>query len=385
MLYREMGKTGELVSVLGFGCMRLPIIDGKNSIINEKKAVEMIEYAVEHGINYFDTAYPYHGSMEGGGASEPFLKKALHNHRNGIKIATKSPTWLINEYSDFEKYLDIQLERLGTDHIDFYLLHTLNRRLWAAAKKADYAKFLDNAIKSGKIKHAGFSFHDNALLFKEIVDSYDWEFCQIQHNYIDENYQAGKEGLDYAAKKGLGIVIMEPLRGGSLAKNLPDEVLNVLKKANPERSAADWALSWLWNNGDISIVLSGMTTMEQLEENIKIAENGLPDSMTEEEVNAINIAKKMYRDKLKVNCTACGYCMPCPVGVDIPGSFEKYNDYYLFDSESVRNSSIWRYNYHQSGEKKASNCIECGRCEEHCPQNIPIRKMLKEVVKTFEK
>ena len=232
MLYRQMGRTGIEASALGFGCMRLPILNGNVELIDEELATKMIEYAIDNGINYFDTAFPYHSSsFTKGGMSELFVGKALKNHRHKVNIATKLPTWIISSSDDMDRMLDLQLERLQTDHIDFYLLHRLNEPTWEITKKYNGFKFLESAINDGRIKHAGFSFHDEFVLFKEIVDAYDWSFCQIQYNYMDENYQAGRAGLDYAASKGLGVIIMEPLRGGNLANIVPPDIQKIWDRA----------------------------------------------------------------------------------------------------------------------------------------------------------
>ncbi len=384
MLYRECGKTGEQVSILGFGCMRLPVIGGDPTQIDEEKAIAMIRYAIEHGVNYIDTAYPYHGTgMHGGGASEPFVAKALKDgYRERVKLATKLPSWLINSRSDMDRFLDEQLERLQTDHIDFYLLHSLGMRTWSKLKELGFADFLDKALQTGKIKHAGFSFHDRLGLFKEIVDAYDWSFCQIQYNYLDEEYQAGTAGLQYAASKGLGVVVMEPLRGGKLAANLPQPVLDMLGRAAEKRTPAEWGLRWVWNHPEVSVVLSGMGTMEQVVENIKVAERAEAKSLTAPEIAMFKQIKDFFHEKTKVNCTACGYCMPCPHGVNIPACFSMYNDYSIF-GESIERLKFL-YNFRLGEEGKASKCVECGLCESHCPQGIPIRAELKKLKELVE-
>lgn len=389
MLYRKYGKTNEQVSVLGFGCMRLPIIGGDPTKIDEEKAIKMIRHAIDEGVNYVDTAYPYHGTgMAKGGASEPFVAKALKDgYRERVKLATKLPSWLIKTRADMDKYLNEQLERLETDTIDFYLVHTLGSHTWPILKEAGITEFLDQAIKDGRIKHAGFSFHERVGLFKEIIDYYDWSFCQIQYNYLDEDYQAGKEGLEYAAKKGLGIAIMEPLRGGKLAENLPEEALHFFQQVDVKRTPAEWALRWVWNHPEVSVVLSGMTTIDQVTENIKVADEARANSLTAKELAIINQVKTLYKEKIKVNCTACAYCMPCPEGVNIPGCFTVYNDYSIFGGTSASETKDrykFLYNFRIGSKAYASNCIECGKCETHCPQSIEIRKELKNVQELFE-
>jgi len=380
MLYRKFGKTNENVSILGFGCMRLPLIPGGNPTeIDEELATELIHHAIDEGVNYIDTAYPYHGTgMDKGGQSEIFVGKALKNgYREKVKLATKLPSWLIKTRKDMDRYLNEQLERLQTNYIDFYLVHSINNHMWSNLKEVGIAEFLDGAIKDGRIKHAGFSFHDKLELFKDVVDYYDWSFCQIQYNYLDENFQAGKEGLEYATQKGLGIAIMEPIRGGKLAHHLPKDVQNIFDQANTKRSPADWALRWVWDHSGVSVVLSGMNTMDQVQENLKSANVAEIKSLTVEEIEVVDQVKAIFKEKIKVNCTACGYCMPCLEGVNIPSCFSMYNNYQMFGEEDA-------YNMRLAPQQKASNCVECGICETHCPQGILIRDELKNVKEAFE-
>ena len=379
MLYRKFGKTNEMVSILGFGCMRLPLLPGGDATkIDEKLATKIIRYAIDEGVNYIDTAYPYHGTgMGSSGQSEPFVGKVLKDgYREKVKIATKLPSWLIKTRADMDRYLNEQLERLETDTIDFYLVHAINNTLWENVKEAGIAEFLDQAIRDGRIRYAGFSFHDKQESFDEIVDGYDWSFCQIQYNYLDEAFQAGRKGLNYAAQKGLGLTIMEPLRGGKLAENLPVAVQTAFKIANPEMTPAEWALRWIWNHPEVSVLLSGMNSMEQVAENIKIAQTATGNSFTDKENDVIERAKNIFRQRVKVNCTGCSYCMPCPAGVNIPGCFSFYNNYHMFGREEM-------YRILQP-EQRASGCIECGQCETHCPQSISIREELKNVKAIFE-
>ncbi len=383
MVYRKFGKTGEMVSALGFGCMRLPILGNDPSHIDEDKAIQMLRYAIDGGVNYVDTAYPYHGTgFDHGGSSELLVAKALKDgYRERVHLATKLPSWLIKNRADMDKYLNEQLERLQTKSIDFYLVHSLNKGVWKVLKECGIGEFLDQAIKDGRIKYAGFSFHDQAELFKEIVDYYDWSFCQIQYNYLDEHFQAGKEGLGYAAQKGLGVVIMEPLRGGNLT-NLPQAAQMILAQAEVQRTPAEWGLRWVWNHPEVSVVLSGMTTMEQVEENLKIAEQAEAHSLTVKELELIAQVKKFFQERIKVNCTACSYCMPCPVGINIPTCFANYNDCYVFDAKEATTK---RYQGVISKmAAPASKCVECGHCENHCPQGIAIRQELKRVKELFE-
>ncbi len=383
MLYRKYGKTNEMVSTLGFGCMRLPIIGTNPTEIDEAKATEMIRYAIDNGVNYVDTAYPYHGTgMANPGESEPFVGRALKDgYREKVKLATKLPSWLINSRDDMDKYLNHQLERLQTSYIDFYLVHALEIGTWEKLEKLGIKEFLDSALADGRIKHAGFSFHDKPESFPKIVDSYDWSFCQIQYNYIDEEFQAGKVGLEYAASKGLGIAIMEPLRGGKLAVNLPESINEIFDKSENKKSAAGWALSWVLNHPEVSVILSGMGQMFELEDNLKICSEILPNSLSEKDVEILDKAKVTFKSRIKNNCTACGYCMPCPFGVNIPRNFAFYNDYYVFGDKEKTVGSFKRF---VKPEERASKCVECGKCESHCPQAIEIRKDLKKVKEVLE-
>lgn len=387
MLYRKMKRSGKDLSILGFGCMRFPIFDNDPSKIDEEKAEEMLRYAIDHGVNYLDTAYPYHGSgSTDGGNSEPFLGRFLsQGYREKIVLASKLPSWFITSREDMDMYLDKQLKRLQTDHIDFYLVHALGNKFWTNLVPMGLPEFLDKALADGRIKNAGFSFHDDSVdLFKKIVDAYDWDFCQVQYNYLDEDYQAGKEGLEYAISKGLGIVIMEPLKGGSLAQALPEDATKILSELDMERKPVDWALSWLWDRPDVHVVLSGMNTMEQVHENIALAEKTVPGCLSAKEHEAINKVKTIMHNKVQVDCTSCGYCMPCPEGIDIPRNFFYYNNYHRFDDKQTRIGSQIMFNNLLTEEQKGVNCVECGHCEPLCPQNIEIIEKLKDVTRVME-
>lgn len=370
MQYRKFGKTDFEVSALGFGCMRLPVIDDDSSKINEQEAIKLVRHAIDNGVNYIDTAYPYHN-----GNSELFVGKALKDgYREKVKLATKLPVWLVKDYSDFDKYLDEQLEKLQTDHIDMYLLHALDKKRIDFLEALGVYKFLGKAIESGKIKYAGFSFHDDVNTFKRIVDAYDWTFCQIQYNILDENYQAGTEGLKYAASKGLAVVIMEPLKGGKLAVSIPDSVREVYNNSKVNRTPANLSLSWVWNHPEVTLLLSGMNSLEQLKENIATVENAVSNSLSKEELTLVDNVKTAYKKCIKVDCTKCEYCMPCPFGVNIPENFSLYNNVYMYNAleESTKN-------YAAMINGKAELCKECGKCEAVCPQHLYIRKHLKEV------
>jgi len=357
----------------------LPIVGGTGAVdlfdpnkpIKEMTASRMIHYAIEHGINYFDTAYPYHG-----GQSEVFLGKHLKPYRERVYLATKLPTWLVQGRHDFERFLAEQLKRLETDYIDFYLLHGLNRQAWATMKELGALDFLNQVLVDGRIRYAAFSFHDDVKIFKEIVDGYDWAMCQIQYNYFDEYYQAGKEGLMYAASKGVGVVVMEPLRGGKLTDRIPEEIRILWDSAPVKRSPAEWALRWVWNHAEVSTALSGMSSMAQLIENHRIAEDAKAGTLSGTELELIAKICEAYRNMLRIGCTSCAYCMPCPYGVNIPLNFSLYNDSFMFKDEDL---NFMLYNHMLTPEQRASNCAECSECEKLCPQQIKIPEELKKV------
>jgi len=382
MKYRVFGKTGLQISALGFGCMRLPVIGKDRSQIDEEKAMEMVHLAIDKGVNYFDTAYPYHAKdFSTGGVSELFLAKALKKvDRENIHIATKLPSWLIESREDMESYLDEQLERLKTGYIDFYLLHSLKRLLWDKLLKYEVIEFLDSAIKAGKIRYAGFSFHDDLTLFKEVVDAYNWTLCQIQYNYFDEDYQAGREGLEYAADRNIAVVVMEPLRGGLLVSGLPLKARQIFKETASGRSEAEWALRWLWKQPGISTVLSGMSHLHHVKENLKLAEVVSEAVWTEKDEAAVRKTRGIINEQQRVNCTTCGYCMPCPEGVNIPFNLALSNDHHIFHD---RNAGF-RYKMVLSESERASSCVQCGQCLEKCPQQIPIPDELEHVADLFE-
>ena len=378
MLYRSMKRSPDKISILGFGCMRLPVKDQRIENIDDEKFTEMLHYAIDNGVNYVDTAWPYHNE-----ASEPAVGRALSGgYRDKVFLATKLPTWLIESREDMDFYLNEQLKRLQTDHIDYYLVHALTKTRWKKITSHDVFDFLDSARKDGRIRNAGFSFHDELPLFKEIVDSYDWDFCQIQYNYMDENYQAGKEGLDYAASKDLGVIIMEPLRGGHLAGNIPEDIRSIWEETNEGTSPAGWGLRWVWSHEAVTTVLSGMSDMEQVRDNVDTAKKGHVDNLSADEVDMISRVRDIYRQRMRVPCTNCRYCMPCPAGVNIPECFNRLNIAYMFEDPEFAKTT---YKIFTRENGKASLCIECGKCEEVCPQNIAIRESLKEVVHLFEK
>lgn len=383
MLYRTMPKIDEKLSVLGFGCMRLPAT--KEGLVDKPRAIEQIRYAVDQGVNYIDTAWPYHS-----GVSEIVVGEALcSGYRDKAYIATKLPSWMVTGRDHMDYFLNEQLKRLKTGQIDFYLMHNLAGPMWNSLKQMEILDFIEKAKQSGRIKHAGFSFHGRVDDFKRIVDDYPWEFCQIQYNYLDEYHQAGTEGLKYAAENDLGIIIMEPLRGGNLGiPDPPSEIAAVWDRAPEKRTPVEWALRWVWDHPEVTTVLSGMNEEAHVKENIRIARAALPQSLSPEEHALISEASDTYKKLMKVNCTGCQYCMPCPEDVNISSAFEILNKLYLFKNEeeakimyAARCSNLF------SGSDKegyASNCIQCGECIEKCPQSIPIPDILEDVVDTLE-
>jgi hypothetical protein len=376
-----MPKNGDELSILGFGCMRLASkADGS---IDEERATKQLRYAIDHGVNYVDTAWPYHM-----GESEPFVGRALvGGFREKVKLATKLPSWLIEKREDMDKYLKAQLEKLRTDHIDYYLIHALVGELWDSVENLGVKDFLDRAKADGRIRNAGFSFHGASEDFSRIVDAYDWDFCQIQYNFLDEKNQAGTAGLEYAASNGLGVIIMEPLRGGNLTKTVPAAVKVIWDEAPEKRTPAEWAFRWIWNHPEVTVVLSGMNDEANIRENLAVADQAYPNSLTEGELNLVKRVEKKYRELMKVACTGCQYCMPCPSGINIPLCFEHYNNLTLADN---REGEKFMYAARLGGAvalgtpEFASLCVECGECREKCPQHIDIPVVLESVVEELE-
>lgn len=377
--YRKFGKLDWEASALGFGAMRLPIIGKDSSNIDEPQSIKMIRYAIDNGVNYVDTAYPYHQ-----GESEKLVGKALQDgYRKKIRLATKMPTWLTEQREDFDKFLNEQLEKLKTDYIDFYLLHGLRGERWGTLQELEVFDWAEGAIEDGRIKHLGFSFHDELSIFKEIIDAYDkWTFCQIQLNYMDTEYQAGLEGLRYAADKGLAVVIMEPIKGGKLAVTPPADVKKIWKKAEKDRTPAEWALQWVWNHPEVSTVLSGMSEMKHVKENIQYADRSGPGKLTEEELKLYRMVVDTYNNLGFIGCTECRYCMPCPEGVEIPKILGYYNEYYMNEQSDEIKQKYWE---EISPEMGPANCVACGQCEEQCPQELPIRKFMNETNRIFKR
>jgi predicted aldo/keto reductase-like oxidoreductase len=364
MQHRRLGKLGWEVSVLGFGAMRLPLVGKEMGQVNEPESIRMMRYAIDHGVNYVDTAYPYHE-----GRSEGVVGKALKDgYREKVKVATKLPVWLVEDAKDFDRYLNEQLERLQMEKIDFYLVHGLNSKSWARVRDLGVIRWAEGAMADGRFDHLSFSFHDDFEAFKRIVDGYDdWTFAQVQYNYMDIDYQAGRRGVEYAASKGLPIVVMEPIRGGQLAKTR-GPVAEVWKTAARKRSPAAWALLWVWNQPEVSVALSGMSTMEQVAENVALADSARPGILTPEELAVIDRAREAYKGLVPIPCTDCRYCLPCSGGVEIPAIFELYNDAMVYED---RGAPRWRYRQLKE-EERADRCNKCGECTDACPQEIDI-------------
>lgn len=373
MQYRKLVKGSDELSVLGYGCMRFP---SKNGRVDEVKVEEQILYSINQGVNYFDTAYPYHN-----GKSEVILGKVIrkHNLRNHVFIADKLPAFLVKKPEQIETFFKTQLERLEMTYIDYYLMHMLGSlKSWQQLKDFGVIEFLEEKKAAGQIRHIGFSFHGMPDEFIKILEDYNWDFCQIQFNYLDEFSQAGLTGLKRAHELDIGVVIMEPLRGGNLAAKAPNKVKDRFNDFSLTRSPADWALRWIWNHEEISVILSGMNVDEHIIENIRVASEVTPNSMSKEEIQVVNDVKIIYRDLMKVPCTGCNYCMPCPFGVDIPQTFTDYNNKYFFGSMGARAFYIGRdLGMVGKANSGANHCSECGLCEKHCPQNIAIRQELK--------
>jgi len=355
--------------------MRLPVIDGVQNRIDYPAATAMLRDAIDAGVNYVDTAFPYHGTgFDQPGESEGFVGAALADgYRERVLLATKMPSWLIETRADMERHLAEQLERLQTDHIDCYLIHALKATWWDKLVAAGVRGFLGDAIADGRIRYAGFSFHDELPVFKRIVDAYPWTFAQIQYNLLDVDYQAGRQGLEYAAERGLGVIVMEPLKGGRLAGHVPADVVAAWDTADAKRTPAQWALRWVWDQPAVSLLLSGMTTPEQVADNIATAATGEPDSLTCAERELVGTVRDIYRSRTRVDCTACKYCLPCPEGVDIPGVFARLNNASLYDDYEGAKAA-----YLEKVAEKASACVLCGECVPKCPQHIDIPTTLRE-------
>ena len=374
MQYRK-DKYGAELSILGFGCMRF---SKKGGSIDIDKAEREILCAYRAGVNYFDTAYAYSGSEAAIG--EIFERNGM---REKIKIATKLPQYLVSSRAALDKYFNEELCRLRTDYIDYYLMHHLTDiAMWEKLKRVGVIEWIEQKKASGAIRNIGFSYHGNSDGFLQILNDYDWDICQIQYNYFDEHSQAGVTGLKAAAQKGIPVVIMEPLRGGKLVQMLPEEAKKVMAQSGKNRTPAAWSFRWLYNQPEVTVVLSGMNSVEMVEENCATAASARAGELTQADFAVLKRVNQIIRAKEKVGCTGCRYCMPCPKGVDIPGAFQSYNAMY------IESKSQGRFEYAQTvGMRKksafADNCIGCGKCEQHCPQEIPIRQKLKEADKAL--
>jgi len=403
--YRDFGSLDFKPSALGFGAMRLPLLgqrasgdaegDGrgtgshstrpdkvKASDIDRALATRMLHYAIDHGVNYVDTAYYYHD-----GASEPWLGEALRGgYRERVRLATKLPAWKCEQPADFDRFLNDQLERLQTDSIDFYLLHSLNKKTWEQVRDLGVLSWAEGALADGRIKHFGFSFHDTYAVFREILTASDlWTFCQIQYNYMDEDGDPGRRGLHAAAERGLGVIVMEPIRGGMLAKRPPREVQEVWREAEAPgfdgrpRTPAQWALDWVWDQPEVGLVLSGMSTLEQVEENVASADRARVGSLTPAEKALIERARAVYRQLTPIPCTACKYCLPCSSGVDIPEVLRVYNEAVMYGDLDL---SRMYYGWIDEAAR-ADRCTACGECLQKCPQKIAIPDWMVKVAAFF--
>lgn len=375
MQYRTFNRTNEPVSLLGFGTMRLPRL--KNGNIDETEAIKMIRTAIDNGVNYVDTAYMYHD-----GQSEVVTGKALKDgYRKKVLLADKMPAWFAKEEADIEKIFNEQLHRLEDQVIDMYLVHNIDKDIWKKVKEYNVLACLEKKREEGKIKHIGFSFHDDFDFFKEIVDAYPWEFCQIQLNYMDKDFQAGIKGLDYAASKGLQLIIMEPLKGGKLTDILPESVEKYWAEAGIKRAPAEWALRWVADFPEVLTILSGMSTMDQLEENIEILSDALPHSLTEKDHQIINKVSTEYNKLIKYSCTGCRYCMPCPKKIEIPTVINFYNEWFLYNGNDKIKADFKTW---IPPKRRPSACISCNACQSHCPQSLPVSTIMGKASEIFE-
>ena len=375
MQYRP-DKYGNLLSCLGFGCMRFPMKGGR---IDMAETEAEILAAIDGGVNYFDTAYIYPGS-------EAALGEILERNslRDRVYIATKLPHYLIKSREGLDKLFTEELKRLRTDYVDYYLMHMLTDiATWDRLKALGIESWLEEKQRSGAIRQVGFSYHGNSEMFCKLLDQRDWDFCQIQYNYMDEHTQAGRRGLNYAASKDIPVVIMEPLRGGKLVSRLPEEAVSIFENYPIQHSPAQWAFRWLWNQPEVTVVLSGMNSMEMVLDNIATASSARVGELGPEVERMLRRVVDAINAKMKVGCTGCGYCMPCPKNVDIPGTFAAWNRRY-------QEGKFWSFVDYvictmlRKNSTAASNCVKCGKCEKHCPQHIPIREKLEEAKKELE-
>lgn len=364
---RSFDKLGIETSLLGFGCMRFPTLeDGK---IDEETAEKMLDQAMAQGVTYYDTAFPYHN-----GDSEPFVGRVLNKYdRSSYFLATKLPVWMPNTREEAEKIFEDQLKRLDKEYVDFYLLHALDKERFEKVKELGLIEMCEKFREEGKIRYLGFSFHDDYEVFEEIINYHNWDFCQIQYNYMDTDIQAGDKGYELAKEKGIPMVIMEPVRGGLLA-GFSDDIEEMFRGERPEKSVASWALRWVGSHSNVKVILSGMSTPEQVQDNLETFGNFEP--LSEKEQETVKQVVATLKGRVQNGCTGCRYCMPCPSGVDIPASFRIWNDYHIYQKYSVVKN---RWENELAEDAKPENCVECGACEEQCPQKISIREHLKRV------
>lgn len=370
MQYRSFGRDGWKVSALGFGAMRLP--SASDGGVDVDRSIELIRYGIDRGINYIDTAYIYHD-----GESEKIVAAALQGgYREKVRVATKSPGHLIATADDFDRILDEQLKRLATGCIDYYLFHGIGDKGLGQIQELKLFDRMERAKSDGRVGHIGFSFHDSADAFRRIIDSYDaWEFCQIQYNYMDVNNQAGTAGLRYAAERGIPVIIMEPLLGGRLARP-PEEAVKIFTENAPAFSAAEWSLRWIWNHPEVAVVLSGMNSVEQLDENISVAEKALPLHMDTTQLECVDRVCSVLMARTVIPCTECRYCMPCPQGVEIPWNMSSYNAGEIYDDWGAPR---FAYSVFMKEQQRAAACIGCGVCEDKCPQKIPVSTWMPKI------
>ena len=373
MEMRKMEKLGVDISLLGFGCMRFPLTEAGR--IDEPLTEKMIDHALAEGVNYIDTAYAYHD-----GQSELVVGNVLKKYdRDSFYLATKLPVWLVKTADDVDKYLEEQLTKLQTDHIDFYLMHAMGKERWDEMVKIGCIERLEELKDKGKIKYLGFSFHDKYEVFEEILNYRDWDFCQIQLNYMDADEQAGLRGYRLTEEKKVPLIIMEPVKGGSLAA-FADDITGKFRGLDPEASTASFAMRWVGSLPNVKVVLSGMSTMEQVEDNLKTFSSFKP--LSPEESQAIDDIVALIRSRVRNGCTGCRYCMPCPAGVDIPGNFRVWNTYHMYQNYNMVKG---RWERELGDTKQAKNCIQCGKCEKACPQKLSIREDLKKVQADLDK
>ncbi len=362
--------------------MRLPLNSENQADINEPETIRLIRYAIDQGVNYIDSAYVYHD-----GNSEVAVGRALDDgYREKVKVATKMPMFSVQNKEDLNRIFDLQLKRLKTDCIDFYLLHALMKPTWQKTKELNVLDWAEQQIDEGRIGYLGFSFHDEYEVFKEIIDFYrDWTFCQIQYNYLDEHYQAGVDGLKYAASKGLAVVVMEPLAGGLLAVKPPEDIQREWDKTGVNRPAADWGLQWVWNQPEVATALSGMNSIAQVQQNLESANNSGPNTLTQKELTALTKSRELFQKCGFIGCSKCRYCSKCPQSIDIPVTLAFLNEYATKRREPAEQDKIkQQYAAQVPSERRANNCIHCGQCENICPQHLPVRKLLSEAAASLQ-